>query len=58
MPDKPASNQLGMEQVQKPSCAVCWEDFSHIVELDKHIRTSHPDRVSRPEEIFARRNVA
>lgn len=58
MPDKPASNQLGMEQVQKPSCSVCWEDFSHIVELDKHIRANHPDRIGRPEEIFARRNVA
>ena len=35
MPDKPASNQLGMEQVQKPSCSVCWEDFSHIIKLEE-----------------------
>ncbi len=58
MPDKPAPNQPGIEQAPKPSCSVCWEDFGHLPELDKHIRASHPDRIGKEEELFARRNVA
>jgi len=57
MSDEPAPKQLPLE-LPKPSCSVCWEDFSQLPELDKHIRTSHPDRIPKQEELFARREVA
>ena len=58
MSDNPATNLTGVEHVQKASCSVCWEDFSQLPELDKHIRASHPDRICNQEELFARREVA
>jgi len=57
MSDRAAPKQLSLE-LPKPSCSVCWEDFSQLHELDNHIRVSHPDRVSKQEELFARRDVA
>lgn len=58
MSDTPSTNLAGAEQAPKSSCAVCWEDFSQLRDLDNHIRASHPDRISKPEEFFARREVA
>jgi len=58
MPDKPVSNHLPAQQPGKPACSVCWEDFDQLLELDNHARTSHPDRISTQEELFARREVA
>jgi len=57
MSDTPAPEQLSLE-LPKPSCSVCWEDFSQLPELDNHIRASHPERVPEQEELFARREVA
>jgi hypothetical protein len=58
VPDKPASNHLPNQQLGKPACSVCWEDFDHLLELDSHVRTSHPDRICKQEELFARLDVA
>jgi hypothetical protein len=55
MPDNPASNPL---QVPTASCSVCWQDFGHLLELEQHIRTCHPDRIGTEEEFFARRDAA
>ena len=58
MSDTPATNLAGAEQVQRPSCALCWEDFAQFPDLDNHIRASHPDRIATQEELFVRREVA
>jgi hypothetical protein len=59
MADKLALNHLPqLQQLRKPACAVCWEDFEQTQELDNHIRTSHPDRICDQEELFTRREVA
>ena len=57
MSDTPAPEQLSLD-IPKPSCAVCWEDFNQLLELDNHIRVRHPDRIPEQEELFARRKVA
>ncbi len=57
MSDTLAPQQLFLE-IPRPSCSVCWEDFSQLRELDDHIRTSHPDRIAKQEELIARREVA
>ncbi len=57
MSDAPAPKQLSLE-LPKPSCSVCWQDFSQLPELDKHIRVSHPDRILKQEELVWRREVA
>ncbi len=57
MSETPAPEQLSLE-LPKPSCSVCWEDFSQLSELDNHIRASHPDRIPKQEELFLRREVA
>jgi hypothetical protein len=56
MPDKPAPNQLWVERPR--SCSVCGQDFSHVREVDNHIRTCHPDRIGNEEDFFARRDIA
>jgi len=56
--DEAARGQPAMEQVAKSCCSLCWEDFNEPRDLDDHIRSSHPDRISRQEELFARRAVA
>ncbi len=58
MPDTPTLNETDFDKVKKLSCAVCWQDFGHVPELDDHIRSSHPDRICTEEEFFARRDVA
>ena len=54
MPDSPAINEPPSRVARKPSCLVCWEDFSDDHDLDDHIRSDHPDRVRDQCEIFAR----
>jgi hypothetical protein len=54
MPDTPAKNNAPVQESRKPSCSVCWQDFSHYRELDDHIRKGHPDRIIDEDEFFAR----
>ncbi len=56
--DNPGLDQPSSQQLRKPACSVCWEDFDQLPDLDNHVRTSHPERISKPEELFARRDVA
>jgi hypothetical protein len=48
------ANDAPLQDNRKPSCSVCWQDFSHNHELDDHIRDGHPDRVIDEGELFAR----
>jgi hypothetical protein len=56
MPETP--NRPPSEQARKPACSVCWEDFDQTVELDNHIRLSHPDRIGTPDELLAQPRIA
>jgi hypothetical protein len=54
MPQKRTVNDPPSHDNLKPSCSVCWQDFSHDHELDDHIRQGHPDRIVNQDELFAR----
>jgi hypothetical protein len=54
MPKTPTANNALWQDNRKPSCAVCWQDFSQRNELDDHIREGHPDRIIDQDELFAR----
>jgi len=56
--DKFASNHLSKQQIQQPACSVCWADFDHLMELENHARTCHPDRICKQEELYAFRAAA
>ena len=58
MQERSTLNDSSSEASRKPACSVCWEDFDHSVELENHVRASHPDRISTPEELFAQRHIA
>ncbi len=53
-PKTPTANNAPSQDNRKPSCSVCWQDFSHGNELDDHIREGHPDRIIDQDELFAR----
>lgn len=36
------------------SCAVCWQDFNLLRDLDEHIRDTHPDRIIDEYELLVR----
>ena len=50
----PTANDTSSQDNRKPSCSVCWQDFSHNHELDDHIRQGHPDRIIDQDELIAR----
>jgi hypothetical protein len=54
MQNLPVKDESPSHVARKPSCSVCWEDFSNNHDLDDHIRSNHPDRVGDQYEIFAR----
>jgi hypothetical protein len=54
MPKKSTVNDATSQDNRKPSCSVCWQEFSHYHELDDHIRQGHPDRIIDQHELFAR----
>jgi hypothetical protein len=58
MPYDQLPNRVGAVQVQSLSCSVCWEDFSQVLQLEEHIRNSHPERIIKEEELFIRRSIA
>ncbi len=57
MREKPLPDDSAVS-VRKPACSVCWQDFDHSVELENHVRTSHPDRISTPDELFVQTRIA
>ena len=54
MPKTPIANDAPPQDDRKPSCSVCWQDFSQPHELDDHIRQGHPDRIIDQGELFIR----
>ncbi len=57
MSEKPLPDDPSVS-VRKPACSVCWQDFEHSVELENHVRASHPDRISTPDELFVQTRIA
>ena len=53
-PKTPTANNTPSQDNRKPSCSVCWQEFSRRNELDDHIREGHPDRIIDQDELFAR----